>query len=288
MQTNIDVPPLVSVIVLTYNSSATVVETLESVKIQTYCNLELIISDDGSVDDTINKCKNWTEENKSRFQNLKILTSSNTGTASNCNRGCKAAKGEWLKLIAGDDTLKQDGIEKLVKFALSDKSYEIVSGLVDIFGVKSKNYDDEIWNYYQKLHRAFDTAQEQYWYLIRKNFLAAMAVLMRKSLWIRVGGFDEEVPLLEDWPMWLKITKAGVMIHFFEEKVANYRLSSGSVRSNYKFLYSIILFRYKYIYQEMDKFEKLKKMRFLENQNIFTRIVFYLIGRDIAKHAPLW
>ncbi len=58
---------LVSVLVITYNSEKYVIETLNSIKNQTYNNLELIISDDNSQDNTINLCEHWVNENKSFF-----------------------------------------------------------------------------------------------------------------------------------------------------------------------------------------------------------------------------
>lgn len=51
--------PLVSVIVITYNSAKYVLETLESIRVQSYQNIELIISDDCSKDNTIDICRNW-------------------------------------------------------------------------------------------------------------------------------------------------------------------------------------------------------------------------------------
>ena len=80
--------PLVSIVLITYNSSKYILETLESVKNQVWENIELIISDDGSTDDTTTICSNWLEENKERFQNVQLITvAKNTGIPSNCNRG---------------------------------------------------------------------------------------------------------------------------------------------------------------------------------------------------------
>jgi len=98
--------PLVSIIVITYNSAKYVLETLESAKVQTYLNIEVIVSDDCSMDDTVSVCSKWLEDNKGRFARTQVLTNEeNTGIAENCNRGIKAGKGNWIKLIAGDDLL---------------------------------------------------------------------------------------------------------------------------------------------------------------------------------------
>src|SRR5688572_26730058 len=99
--------PLVSVIVITYNSALYVLETLDSIKRQTYQQIELIISDDCSNDATVELCRKWLSVNGSRFVRTSLIeVESNTGIAQNCNRGVEASKGEWIKIIAGDDALE--------------------------------------------------------------------------------------------------------------------------------------------------------------------------------------
>ena len=76
--------PLVSINITTYNSSKFIIETLESAKMQTYQNIELIVSDDSSVDNTVELCKKWIEKNKERFVRCKVITvEKNTGIAAN-------------------------------------------------------------------------------------------------------------------------------------------------------------------------------------------------------------
>ena len=104
--------PLVSVAVITYNSSKYVLDTLESIKAQTYKNIELIISDDSSTDNTMQLCKDWCDQNKDRFVRIQVIEpEKNTGVAANCNRAEAACEGDWVKLIAGDDMLLPDCIE---------------------------------------------------------------------------------------------------------------------------------------------------------------------------------
>ncbi len=114
---------LVSIAVIIYNSSKYVVEMLESVKAQTYANIELIISDDHSTDDTVNVCQQWIEKNKEKFIRTDLITTpENKGVSANCtncNRGIKAAQGEWIKFIAGDDILLPECIEDNMNLLLS-------------------------------------------------------------------------------------------------------------------------------------------------------------------------
>ena len=98
--------PLVSICIVTYNSAEFIVETLESAKAQTYENIELILSDDCSKDNTVEICRQWIEENSTRFTNCEIVTTPiNTGVAANLNRAIAKAKGEWIKSIAGEKKL---------------------------------------------------------------------------------------------------------------------------------------------------------------------------------------
>src|SRR5215213_614705 len=104
--------PLISIIVITYNSESYVIETLESAKNQTYENIELIITDDGSTDETISLCQQWLTKNRHRFVRSEMITvEKNTGIPANCNRGVRAANGEWVKIIAGDDILDEKCIQ---------------------------------------------------------------------------------------------------------------------------------------------------------------------------------
>ena len=97
--------PLVSVVVMSYNSAATIAETLDSIKAQTYQNLELIVTDDCSPDGkTLEIIQNWLDANGSRFVYADLVTTDkNTGVSGNINRGVAKSHGEWIKSIAGDD-----------------------------------------------------------------------------------------------------------------------------------------------------------------------------------------
>lgn len=78
--------PLISVVVITYNSSNTIIETLESISRQSYPNIELIISDDCSKDDTVNKAQNWINSNG--VKGLVITAVKNEGIPANVNSAC--------------------------------------------------------------------------------------------------------------------------------------------------------------------------------------------------------
>lgn len=219
--------PLVSIIIITYNSSKFVIETLESCNQQSYQNLELIISDDGSTDDTVIVCKNWLEENNSRFIHTKLITTTaNTGISANCNRGLQVSKGEWIKIIAGDDILISDCIKENFNFVIRrPEALVIHSKRLDYQeNFQEKNFLEEytLENHY--FGSDFISPLNQYKILLRQVLVSAPTVFIKKSLLEEVNGFDESIPMIEDWPLWLKITSAGYKIHYLNKATVKYRL----------------------------------------------------------------
>ena len=127
--------PSVSIAVVTYNSAKTILETLESIKVQTYPNLELIISDDCSTDHTVSLCREWVEKNKERFDRVELITAEkNTGVSANFNRAEAACQGEWVKPIAGDDLLMPNCIEECVNYAEKHPDAYAIFGRAKAFG----------------------------------------------------------------------------------------------------------------------------------------------------------
>lgn len=163
---NIDNQPLVSVHVFTYNSSKTVVETLGSIYNQTYPNLELIVSDDCSPDNTVEICREWIETHKDRFVRTKLLTfEKNTGVSANMNRGADACQGEWVKDIAGDDILLPDCVETYVDYVREHPDAVCVFANVEVFGddEEDKRFMEE---YYSIEEEFFSwSIEEQYDYI---------------------------------------------------------------------------------------------------------------------------
>ena len=167
----VDKLELISVVVLTYNSYETVIETLESIKRQTYEKLELIVCDDHSTDNTIKLVRRWLKQNKRRFIKVKlIIARKNHGTAKNCNIGISQVHGKYVQMISGDDVLIEKAIEKKYRFA-EEKSLNIVYSKVKAFGsdvLKVREYNKYIEASYRIVKRGW---KEQYDKIILYNFI---------------------------------------------------------------------------------------------------------------------
>ena len=220
--------PLVSIIVITYNSAKYVLETLESALAQTYRKIELIVSDDCSTDDTVEACRNWIDKHRDRFVRSELLTAEkNTGISPNCNRGVGAAQGEWVKLIAGDDILTPQCIEAFVGFSQTHPEARLIFGSCQILrnGVleEALNPPSEFISV---------TVDEQLLYLLQfGNCIQGPTSFLERRTLVGIGGYDESIPFSEDWPLWIKATHSRNRLYFMPRICAIYRAHEGGIFS---------------------------------------------------------
>lgn len=223
---------LVSVIVITYNSSKYVIETLESIKNQTYKNIELIISDDSSVDNTIELCKIWLEVNAQRFSISSIITSKiNTGVSANVNRGVFNSKGEWFKLVAGDDLLTTDCIYENINYIEQniDQPISILSSNIEYFRVIEGKYIGFDVSKDSILNLPNITAEQQYQLFLRGFGRRINSLFIKNDVFVKCGGCDETFRLKEDGPLIGKMLKNNYKIYFLNKVLFKYRIHSESI-----------------------------------------------------------
>lgn len=119
---------MVSVIVPVYQVSEYVERCIRSVMDQTYTDIECIIADDATQDDSIEKCEALIENYDGPIQFWIIRHEQNRGLSAARNTGTKAAKGAYLYYLDSDDYISPDCIEKLVSVVKDDPSIEMVQG----------------------------------------------------------------------------------------------------------------------------------------------------------------
>lgn len=183
--------PLVSVVVITYNAAAYVGHAIESVLQQTWDNLELVVIDDGSTDDTPGVVQRFPDPR------ITYVRQSNRGPNAARNAGIRQARGELVAFLDCDDWWVPEKIARQVAAALNNPK----AGLVYSFAKSVKTTGEEgAW---------FDAvingrAIEQ---LLRGNCIAgsaSSAMVSRKAI-ETVGMFDESLQYAEDWEYWIRI-----------------------------------------------------------------------------------
>lgn len=111
---------LVSIITPSYNSSAFIIETINSVRSQTYKNWEMIIVDDCSTDNTVEVIENYIKENNENRIRL-YINQKNSSAAVSRNRAIREAKGKWIAFLDSDDLWKPNKLEEQISFMIEKK-----------------------------------------------------------------------------------------------------------------------------------------------------------------------
>jgi len=215
--------------VLCYNHARFVVECLESVKAQNYPNLELIVNDDASRDDSPNVIQAWLA--KSSMPHRFLRQEVNQGICRSANHALSLARGKYISGIAADDVWLPGKLLAQV---------ELMERLPDKFGVVYSDalQMDESGKLLEQsfidAHRRFETKPEGNIHKIlwEGNFIPAMTTLVKRDCYTQEGLYDETLSY-EDWDMWLRLSRS---FEFAYSNVvsAKYRLVATSmVRTQY-------------------------------------------------------
>ena len=226
---------LVSVCVITYNSAKTIVETLDSIFSQTYENIELIISDDYSTDDTIRICEEWKKVKGGRFRHCELITTeANTGTSANCNRALKAAKGDWIKTIAGDDLLNPNAIEVMTGYCVANHK-EVCFSRLDYFGDEERILEKRAT--YEPFYEKYKTLDKkgQYRLLLKQCVLPGASMFYSKKLIEEINYIDESYPFYEEWPTFLKFSEKGYDVPYIQDQLVKYRCEQSGLSAQAKY-----------------------------------------------------
>lgn len=226
--------PKVSVCVITYNSGKTIIDTLDSIAEQTYPDIELVVSDDCSTDNTLALCQDWIEGHRSRFLAIQLLTSEkNAGVAHNLNQALRAASGEWMKTLAGDDLLMPGCIQDNIDFISENEHSGIVFSKYKPF--RSVNGQREVLNTAKPVSESIEIFNrpvgEQYLWVLSGNLPPSITAFIRKDLLIQYP-FPEQYPFCEDYPQWLYLTRSGIKLSYFDTVTVLYRLSNSLTRTD--------------------------------------------------------
>lgn len=220
--------PLVSIIVVTYKSKYTVIETLDSIRNQDYQNIELIISDDCSPDNTVEICNDWLDKFRDRFVSSQIVTTEkNTGVCGNLNRGVNASKGLWIKTIAGDDILEPNAITCFVETARSG-NYNLLCARMKTFPESEAATRVQLFLDNNQFYWLNKQGENLYRRSLIQHILPGPGIFYSRALYDRIGGFDENYQQTEEWTFQIKAFKVA-RFHYIDKCLVKYRVSGQSL-----------------------------------------------------------
>lgn len=212
---------LVSVIIPTYNRKGTLKRAIDSILNQTYREVEIIIVDDGSTDDTYEYINEVYGE---RDNILYICNDVNIGQSAARNVGVEQANGKWLAFCDSDDEWKSNKLEKQMEIALkADSDIGLVysafvwqwdNGMVGM-------WPPEDWKLEDKQGQVLKT-------LLLHPLVGIITALMKKEVFIEVGGFNEKLKAMEDYEFTLRVAQS-YKFAFVDEILATAYVSHESV-----------------------------------------------------------
>ncbi len=222
--------PLVTIGIPNYNYAHYITGTLNSVISQTYQNLELIIIDDLSTDNSIDVIVNWINEYKGTIKIYFIKNTANKGLTGVCNHVLKNSKGKYFQTLDADDILLPDKIERQVRAMEQEKNVALVYsniGVIDETGnIISDDYLGRIG--FNKNEMPHGNIFEK---LFDFNFIPLPSVLVNTELARGVGGFDETLQV-QDYYLWLKLAEQKYETIFLPGNTALYREHAKSMSQN--------------------------------------------------------
>ena len=217
--------PLVSVICLSYNHEAYVVEALNSVINQTYPNIELLIADDFSTDHSVGKIQDWLENHPEVHFSA---NEKNLGNTKTFNQLAKKAKGEFIIDVAADDILLPNCIEKQVN-AFQNSNYRslgiVYGNLIEI---------DEKGNFISNYYTEEDHPESGNIYKMvigRTTKICSVSSMIKKSVLEKLGYYDENLAY-EDLDLWIR-TSREYEFEYIPEILTKKRVLSHSLSSHF-------------------------------------------------------
>jgi predicted O-linked N-acetylglucosamine transferase (SPINDLY family)/glycosyltransferase involved in cell wall biosynthesis len=259
-KTKADNGELVSICIPTYNGEEYLAETLRSAIAQTYPQIEILLSDDGSTDRTIQIAEEILKDSPLP---VRVLKHAQLGLVGNWNYCISEAKGKYIKFLFQDDLLEQNCVQELVALAESDEQIGMVFSRRNIIldgYVASEDWKKVNWGYvdlfkhWSKLSRI----QSGIKLLSDPKLLAEpinkigepTTVLLRKSAFENVGLFDESLRQVVDIEMWLRLMTK-YKVGFVDKYLSSFRIhekqatqsnaKAGIIRNEYRRFFTILI-----------------------------------------------
>ncbi|MHB8068474.1 MAG: glycosyltransferase family 2 protein [Desulfobaccales bacterium] len=205
--------PRISVVCPTYNSANFVLDTLSTIVAQSLPPAELVVSDDGSTDDTVDKIEKFLADSKGKFP-TRILRNPHRGVSATRNAGIMAASEEWIAFLDSDDLWRPSKLLEVskiiqkypeVNFIYHNQERCTPGGQVRLFDHQSK---------YQPNIPLIDQ-------LFKMNIFATSAITCKKELLVKGGLFNRKYVCSEDYDLWMRMAPY-IKLHAMKEVLGCY------------------------------------------------------------------
>lgn len=249
--------PLVTVGIPNFNYSGYIMEALQSITNQTYKNIEIIIVDDCSTDNSIPVIEKWMNNYSGEMHIQLIKNKSNAGLTKVCNQILQHSKGKYFQTLDADDIILPEKIEMQIKLLDASKNTAFVYSNISVINHEGLvihpdylgriNYDKDSMPSGNIFNRLFAF-----------NFIPLPSVLVNTAYAKEVGGFDESLQV-QDYYLWLKLSKKYDAL-YMPGITALYRVHdssmSNSLATNPRSVDSVLNIKFRYYSQSNDVIKK--------------------------------
>lgn len=256
---------LVSVIVPIYNGEKFLAECIESIINQTYKNLEILLINDGSSDNSLNICRRYSEQDL----RIKIIDKDNTGVSDTRNKGVKVASGQYILFVDCDDYIDKMMVEHMLN-SLENQNVDAVRSLAKIY-IQSGNCIYE--NIAELAGKRLDKEEiianiNRYITSVKKIPCFSPLLLFKK---IKFVEFDTELYYIEDTEFYIRFMLNLNSIYFLAEHLYSYRYNESSAsRKSDNFEKNI-----QGMFKSISKIRKTLKKQNLLNEHLNREIYCY-------------
>jgi len=270
-----------TITVITYNSEAFIDETLESISQQCSLDIQIILADDASTDNTLFKLKNWKTRNEVNFNEILLLESKkNRGIIENYRRTFDNTKGIWLKAIAGDDLFYRTAIKSMRSDANKNPKNPIIIGKAKLFGNQINK--DVILPKHERI-KNLKTINQCKKYIFEGEIFPGVSFMIQTKVLREIDVFKYAKGQIEDIPFQLELLTNGYHFKFSEHIYIKYRQHEKSVSSKHDYeTLSKIYLEYQRILLTY-AFRNIKVIYILNaSWNLFFGQIIFLLGNKGA------
>ncbi|BBP74381.1 glycosyl transferase [Pseudomonas gingeri NCPPB 3146 = LMG 5327] len=269
-----DTQPLVTVIIASYNHAPYIEQSILSVLNQTYPNIELLVVDDGSTDDSVERIRRLQAEHGFDFQVQK-----NQGLTNTLNGAIARSHGSLIAPFGSDDIMLPERIAVQVAYMDGKPEVGICAGNIELIDSEGNLFPEKR----QRRDVPFRRLDFDDMFLERKPYPPAPTLLIRREALEKVGGFDPKIRL-EDLLIELKITRAGYFIDGLGVLMARYRKHATNSYKNHRFMIDNILRSYA-LFSDHPLYEEVR-YKFLNSMFLKTSNRDRKLARELLAQIP--
>lgn len=206
----------ISIILPVFNCENTIQDALDSISCQTFHNFELIIIDDGSTDNTLQKIAQFKLDNF-------LLVKNNHDFVQSLNRGIELASGKYIARMDSDDIMEPNRLAIQYEIMERYPKITVCGSWIETFG-----------EYKEKVRGLKGFIYHPIIFLLKGNFLVHPTVMIRKKFLVENKIRYQDYIHAEDYKMWSEIAKKNGIFYIIPKFLLRYRLSSTQISSKYE------------------------------------------------------